>query len=62
MRSFRRLNVSPVRRRPTGDRLVITPRHFSECSYVEIGEILELDEKTVKSRLYEARQRLRDHV
>ncbi len=43
----------------TGDRMVVTLRHFSECSYEEIGQILELDEKTVKSRLYEARQRLR---
>jgi RNA polymerase sigma-70 factor, ECF subfamily len=41
------------------DRVVITLRHFSECSYREIGEILELDEKTVKSRLFEARTRLR---
>jgi RNA polymerase sigma-70 factor (ECF subfamily) len=41
------------------DRVVITLRHFSECSYEEIGQILDLDEKTVKSRLYEARQRLR---
>ena len=41
------------------DRVMITLRHFSECSYREIGEILELQEKTVKSRLFEARQRLR---
>lgn len=42
------------------DRMVLTLRHFSECSYQEIGQILDLDEKTVKSRLFEARQRLRD--
>ena len=42
------------------DRAVITLRHFSECSYREIAQILELDEKTVKSRLFEARQRLKD--
>jgi RNA polymerase sigma-70 factor (ECF subfamily) len=41
------------------DRVMITLRHFSECSYREIGHILELDEKTVKSRLFEARSRLR---
>jgi RNA polymerase sigma-70 factor (ECF subfamily) len=41
------------------DRVVITLRHFSECSYEEIGQILDLDQKTVKSRLFEARQRLR---
>lgn len=41
------------------DRMVLMLRHFSEFSYEEIAQILELDEKTVKSRLYEARQRLR---
>ena len=44
---------------PTNDRMVLTLRHFSECSYEEIGQILDLDQKTVKSRLFEARQRLR---
>jgi RNA polymerase sigma-70 factor (ECF subfamily) len=43
----------------TADRMVLTLRHFSECSYQEIGQILDLDEKTVKSRLFEARTRLR---
>jgi RNA polymerase sigma-70 factor (ECF subfamily) len=42
----------------TDDRVVLTLRHFSECSYREIGQILDLEEKTVKSRLFEARQRL----
>jgi RNA polymerase sigma-70 factor, ECF subfamily len=46
----------------TTDRTVLVLRHFSECSYQEIGQILELDEKTVKSRLYEARQHLRDRL
>jgi RNA polymerase sigma-70 factor (ECF subfamily) len=45
---------------PTNDRMVLTLRHFSECSYQEIGEILGLDEKTVKTRLFEARHRLRE--
>ena len=44
---------------PTNDRIVLSLRHFSECSYQEIAQILDLDEKTVKSRLFEARQRLR---
>ena len=44
----------------TNDRTVIVLRHFSECSYQEIAQILELDEKTVKSRLFEARHRLRE--
>lgn len=43
----------------TNDRLVLSLRHFSECSYQQIAEILDVDEKTVKSRLFEARQRLR---
>jgi len=34
-------------------------RHFSGCSYREIGHILEIEERTVKSRLFEARQRMR---
>jgi RNA polymerase sigma-70 factor, ECF subfamily len=42
----------------TEDRVVLTLRHFSECSYREMAEILKLEEKTVKSRLFEARQRL----
>jgi RNA polymerase sigma-70 factor (ECF subfamily) len=43
----------------TNDRMVLSLRHFSECSYEEIGQILDIDEKTVKSRLFEARRRLR---
>ena len=43
----------------TEDRTVLTLRHFSEFSYREIGSILGVEEKTVKSRLFEARQRLR---
>lgn len=48
-----------VLRLSPGDRMVITLRHFAELSYEEMGEVLEIDQKTVKSRLYEARQRLR---
>jgi len=40
------------------DREVIVLRHFAELSYAEIGETLGVPEKTVKSRLHEARQRL----
>ncbi|MFO1414818.1 MAG: sigma-70 family RNA polymerase sigma factor [Burkholderiales bacterium] len=46
-------------RMSTNDRMVLTLRHFSECSYEEIAQILEIDEKTVKSRLHDARLRLR---
>jgi RNA polymerase sigma-70 factor (ECF subfamily) len=41
------------------DRAVIALRHFSDCSYDEMAQILEIDVKTVKSRLFEARQRMR---
>lgn len=55
----RRVQEALMRMKPN-DRMVLTLRHFSECSYREMSDILELDEKTVKSRLYEARHRLRD--
>jgi RNA polymerase sigma-70 factor, ECF subfamily len=50
---------SAMMRMSQNDRMVLELRHFSECSYEEIGQILDLDEKTVKSRLFESRQRLR---
>jgi RNA polymerase sigma-70 factor, ECF subfamily len=50
---------STLMKMATHDRMVLTLRHFSECSYEEMGQILDLDEKTVKSRLFEARRRLR---
>jgi RNA polymerase sigma-70 factor (ECF subfamily) len=40
-------------------RAVIILKHFRGFSYREIGEILDLPEKTVKSRLFSARQFLR---
>lgn len=42
----------------TDDRVVITLRHFAECGYAEMAAIIGVDEKTVKSRLFEARRRL----
>lgn len=41
-------------------RSVIVLKHFLGCSYSEISEILELPEKTIKSRLYAGRQLLKD--
>lgn len=45
-------------------RKVLVLRHFQQLAYQEIAEILSIPEKTVKSRLYSARQllgaRLRD--
>jgi RNA polymerase sigma-70 factor, ECF subfamily len=40
-------------------RAVVVLRHLLECSYRETSEVLNLPEKTVKSRLFEARQQLR---
>jgi RNA polymerase sigma-70 factor (ECF subfamily) len=37
-------------------RTVVVLKHMSGCSYQQISEILQLPEKTVKSRLYTARQ------
>ena len=48
-----------VLRLSPNDRIVLTLRHFSDLSYEEIAQVLELDEKTVKSRIFEARKRLR---
>lgn len=43
-------------------RAVITLRYFSDCSYRDIGEILEIPENTVRSRLFEARRQMRDKL
>ena len=37
-------------------RTVVVLKHMSGCSYQQISKILQLPEKTVKSRLYSARQ------
>jgi RNA polymerase sigma-70 factor (ECF subfamily) len=47
-----------VARLPREQREVIVLRHFADLSYREIADALELPEKTVKSRLYDARQQL----
>lgn len=43
-------------------RSVIVLRHFMHLSYEAMGDILLLPTKTVKSRLYSARQVLREHL
>jgi RNA polymerase sigma-70 factor (ECF subfamily) len=43
-------------------RTVIVLRHFLHLSYQDMGEVLLLPEKTVKSRLYSARQLLQDDL
>lgn len=42
------------------DRAIVILKHFEGFSYKDIGYILEVPEKTVKSKLYTARQRLKD--
>ena len=44
---------------PPHSRAVIVLRHIQGLSYREIGELLEIPEKTVKSRLFTARRQLR---
>lgn len=41
-------------------RLVLVMKHFMNFSYEEIGELLQIPGKTVKSRLYTARQLLKN--
>jgi RNA polymerase sigma-70 factor, ECF subfamily len=43
-------------------RAVIALRYFVDRDYDDIGEILGIDSKTVKSRLYSARQLLKDQL
>jgi RNA polymerase sigma-70 factor, ECF subfamily len=43
-------------------RSVIVLRHIMHLSYEDMAEVLVLPAKTVKSRLYSARQLLRDHL
>jgi RNA polymerase sigma-70 factor (ECF subfamily) len=40
-------------------RAVVVLRHFLDCSYEDMATILEIPEKTVKSRLFSARQLLK---
>lgn len=41
------------------DRAVVVLRHFADFSYEEIAEVLNVPARTVKSRLFTARERLR---
>ncbi|MGB5246178.1 MAG: RNA polymerase sigma factor, partial [Woeseia sp.] len=40
-------------------RAVIVLHYFSDCNYQQIAETLDIPEKTVKSRLFSARQQLK---
>lgn len=41
-------------------RMVLVLKHYHDFSYHEMGEILDIPEKTVKSRLFSARQQLKE--
>lgn len=43
-------------------RIIIQLKHFENFTYKEISQILDVSEKTVKSRLYSARMVLRNHI
>ena len=43
-------------------RAVIVLRYFVDRNYEDIGQILDIDAKTVKSRLYTARQLLKKQL
>jgi RNA polymerase sigma-70 factor (ECF subfamily) len=39
---------------------VLVLRHFHGFSYIDIGQILDIPERTVRSRLFAARNQLRE--
>jgi RNA polymerase sigma-70 factor (ECF subfamily) len=43
---------------PAAQREVVVLRHYADLSYREMAEVLHVPEKTIKSRLFAARQRL----
>ncbi len=43
-------------------RVVIVLKHFQDLSYTEISQILDIPEKTVKSRLFTAREQLKTRL
>jgi len=57
-RERRQLVQRALMKLPPEYRQVIVLRHFGELSYEDIAEIVDIPAKTVKSRLYTARQRL----
>lgn len=57
----REVVLAAVHRLKPEQRSVIVLRYFLELPYQDIGEILGVDPKTVKSRLHTARQLLKEH-
>jgi RNA polymerase sigma-70 factor, ECF subfamily len=57
-REERVLIAEAIEELPADYRQVILLRHYAQLSYQEMGRIIELPEKTVKSRLFTARRLL----
>ena len=51
-----------MKKLPEKFREIIELKHFQECSYQEIAEILDIPVGTVMSRLYNARMKLKDEL
>lgn len=47
---------------PEEQRILVALKHFSELSYRDIAIVLDVPEKTVKSRLYSARQKMKKEL
>ena len=47
---------------PHEQRILVALKHFSELSYRDIAIVLDVPEKTVKSRLYTARQQMKKEL
>ena len=54
--------LSAIKRLPDKFREIIELKHFQECSYREMAEILGIPEGTVMSRLYNARMKLKEEL
>ena len=54
--------LAAVRRLKPEHRSVIVLHYFVDLPYEDIADVLEVDAKTVKSRLYSARQVLKDQL
>ncbi len=51
---------SAISRLKTDYRMVVVLRHYHDFTYQEMSEVLQIPEKTVKSRLFSARQQLKE--
>jgi len=52
--------IDAIERLTMDYQMVIVLRHFHDFSYEEMAEVISVPEKTVKSRLFTARQQLKD--